>query len=224
MAIPNNRPKTPADGTNGSARGNAGEQRRKPARRAPDAAEGDNRAPRRRPAAEGAVRRTEGERPVRKRRVESVEGDLLNDETEATEDTTPKKVRKQKPANETPAPIKDLAPGEIKTTVDDEAFENIEYAKDPVTGKIYQKLPKTKMDSNGMPMIQAEINDLDLNGAANMFLSHLRVPPSKEEINKLRQERIRRAKAEREADHRKRAAQNQEELERRYNESLKKKK
>lgn len=104
----------------------------------------------------------------------------------------------------------------IKTSIDNDAIDNPEYAKDPVTGKIYQKIPKTKFDANGMPMIQTDINDLDLQGAAEKFLAHLRVPPSKEEIAKMKQERIRKAEEARQAQ--KNRKNTQEELQRLYDE------
>lgn len=82
------------------------------------------------------------------------------------------------------------------------------YAVDPVTGKMYKKLPANDKDlvkqynrSNGKMEISieqmrqtADSVDIDLHNmekSADMFLAHLRVPPDKEEIERLKQERIR---------------------------------
>lgn len=114
----------------------------------------------------------------------------------------------------TPTEFKEIDVSTISVSVDEDSLINPEYHKDPVTGKVYQRIPKTKMDSNGMPMIQTDINDLDLEGAAERFLAHLRVPPSKEEIEKLKQERIRKAQEAREKQ--KKPRNTQEELRRLY--------
>lgn len=78
---------------------------------------------------------------------------------------------------------------------------------DPKTGKRYKQLKMSskeaiaasrKNKNSGLTLEQArqliaEEEDFDvddLNGAANTFLAHLRVPPNKEELEKLKQERI----------------------------------
>jgi len=129
--------------------------------------------------------------------------------------------KKQKKA---PDKYEEIDVSSISVSVDTDALNNPDFAKDPITGKIYQKIPKTKMDSNGMPMIQTDIDDLDLEGAANKFLAHLRVPPSKEEIEKMRQERIERAKQERIRQQQRKQNKNrsdatQEELKRLYDQN-----
>lgn len=85
---------------------------------------------------------------------------------------------------------------------------------DAKTGKKFRVLPsadpeliKANKASNGagvpLEMLQQfheEIDDFDddLNKAADLFLAHLRVPPSPEEMEQARQERIRKAQARRE--------------------------
>lgn len=87
---------------------------------------------------------------------------------------------------------------------------NDEYTIDPVTGVKYKKLPAASKDviradkksgglgieqlRNMIPEADFDLNDLD--GAANSFLAHLRVPPDKEEMKRLREEKIARAKAQ----------------------------
>ena len=85
---------------------------------------------------------------------------------------------------------------------------------DAKTGKKFRVLPsadpeliKANKASNGagvpLEMLQQfheEIDDFDddLNKAADLFLAHLRVPPSPEEMEQARQERIRKAQSRRE--------------------------
>ncbi len=89
------------------------------------------------------------------------------------------------------------------------------YAVDPVTGKRYKKLPgfkegvmsskaAVKAASNGgmtLDQLRAtvredpDLNPDDLNGAAELFMAHLRVPPDKEEQKKLLAERAKRESA-----------------------------
>lgn len=92
----------------------------------------------------------------------------------------------------------------------DDNHSNDEYAIDPVTGVKYKKLPAASKDviradkksgglgieqlRNMIPEADFDLNDLD--GAANSFLAHLRVPPDKEEMKRLREEKIARAKAQ----------------------------
>lgn len=64
------------------------------------------------------------------------------------------------------------------------------WVKDKKTGKIYKPLPKSKFvgkGANAIPvLVIKDFNDLDLNGEANKFLAHLRVPPDKKEQEELR--------------------------------------
>lgn len=103
-------------------------------------------------------------------------------------------ARKSKP--------KAATPSSVNEDIDDG------YAIDPKTGKRYKKLPNVPKDvvradkkSGGLSLEQlrnsipeADFDLDDLNGAADMFLAHLRVPPDKDEMKKLREERLRRAK------------------------------
>lgn len=82
------------------------------------------------------------------------------------------------------------------------------YAIDPKTGKKYKKLPNVPKDvvradkkSGGLSLEQlrnsipeADFDLDDLNGAADIFLAHLRVPPDKDEMKRLREERLKRAR------------------------------
>lgn len=83
------------------------------------------------------------------------------------------------------------------------------YAIDKETGIKYEKLPGSSPEaikefqhrgkSLGIEQLRQytevvnDFDDLDLNSVAERFLAHLRVAPSKEEIEQMRQERIRRA-------------------------------
>lgn len=85
------------------------------------------------------------------------------------------------------------------------------YAKDPKTGKVYKLLPgaskeaiaAAKRNGGGFTSIsdlrkfvkeEDEFNMDDLNGMAEQFMSHLRVPPSPQELERLRREREERLK------------------------------
>lgn len=109
-----------------------------------------------------------------------------------------KPERKTKPSS--PAPSKP-----VSKKSDPE--EDDGWRVDPKTGKRYKQLRMSskeaiaaskKNKNSGLTLEQArqliaEEEDFDaddLNSAANTFLAHLRVPPSKDELEKLRQERI----------------------------------
>lgn len=67
---------------------------------------------------------------------------------------------------------------------------------DPKTGKSYKVIPKSEYDSEGNPILHLDdLNLDDLNGEANKYLAHLRVPPDRDEMEKLRAEKMARAKA-----------------------------
>ena len=69
---------------------------------------------------------------------------------------------------------------------------------DPKTGKKYRILPKTQLDGEGNPILQFPDFDIDnLNGEADTFLAHLRVPPSRNEIEELRRLRVEKIKKQR---------------------------
>ena len=68
------------------------------------------------------------------------------------------------------------------------------------TGISYYEIPKTRMGDDGRPMLAMNINLDDLNGEAENFLAHLRVPPSpeeREEILRKKTELARRQETER---------------------------
>ena len=83
---------------------------------------------------------------------------------------------------------------------------------DPKTGKKYEVLPASRLDAvknfknqKGGPGLDflrksvEEVDDIDLdklNEEADRFLAHLRVPPDKDEIARLREEKIRRQRAQ----------------------------
>lgn len=95
---------------------------------------------------------------------------------------------------QTAKPFEEIDIKDISVNYDKSSLENPDFARDSSTGVAYQKLPKSRYDSNGLPMLQADIDDLDLGSSANLFLGHLRVPPNKEEIERLRAERVDRSK------------------------------
>lgn len=72
------------------------------------------------------------------------------------------------------------------------------YATDPKTGVKYKPLPKTEWTEGGYSVIHVheDMPDAlnDLNAAADVFLSHLRIAPSKEEMDRLRKEQAMRAR------------------------------
>lgn len=85
----------------------------------------------------------------------------------------------------------------------DDAFETVEDESvlktkiDPKTGLAYYEIPKTKMGSDGRPVLEVDIDIYDLNGEAEAFMSHLRIPPSKEEREALLAKRAEMAKQQR---------------------------
>lgn len=65
-----------------------------------------------------------------------------------------------------------------------------EYRIDPKTGVRYEVLKPTEFDVENRPVLHVnDFNLSDLNGQADRFLSHLRVPPSEQELRKLREEK-----------------------------------
>ena len=78
--------------------------------------------------------------------------------------------------------------------------EDEKYGYDEVTGKRYEKLPKSEFIGSGAkrrPVLQVDMDLDNLNGEANRFLAHLRVPPNKDEMLRLRAERVKRAREQR---------------------------
>lgn len=74
-----------------------------------------------------------------------------------------------------------------------------EWKTDPKTGKKYKVLPKTEFTSGGFSVstfTEDEMPDplYDIGTAAEIFLGHLRVAPSKEELAKLRKQQAMRAR------------------------------
>ena len=135
--------------------------------------------------------------PPRRPKKSSSKSDDVSYADKVTKDLNSKEsVSKQ---NATAKAFVEIDISTIDVSVDQESIDNPEYDKDPVTGKVFQKIPKTKFDANGLPMVQIEIDDLDLQSAANQFLAHLRVAPDKDEIEEMRQARVKRAQAARSA-------------------------
>lgn len=63
--------------------------------------------------------------------------------------------------------------------------------RDSKTGILYKMIPKVKV-VDGRPELAINNFDIDdLQGEANTYLSHLRVPPDREEMKRLRLERER---------------------------------
>lgn len=106
------------------------------------------------------------------------------------------------------APVKQSSSVSSKKLINDSEIPE-GYAVDPVTGIRYKKLPAATREilradkkSGGLSIEQmrtmiGEAEDFnldDLNGAADMFLGHLRIAPDKEEIQRLRDEKIAQAK------------------------------
>lgn len=136
--------------------------------------------------------------PQRRRERTSVEANQNVEKNGAGNNTNRRnsveQARKSRP--------KAATPSSVNEDIDDG------YAIDPKTGKRYKKLPTVPKDvvradkkSGGLSLEQlrnsipeADFDLDDLNGAADMFLAHLRVPPDKEEMKRLREERLRRAK------------------------------
>ena len=74
---------------------------------------------------------------------------------------------------------------------DDRGFE---LRRDRDTGVVYSYIPKVDLDEDGKPILIVHDMDIDdLSGEADRFLAHLRIPPNKEEMQRLRDERRRRA-------------------------------
>jgi len=117
---------------------------------------------------------------------------------------------------------------------------NNEYAVDPKTGKRYKKLPGAPSEAikaheankkSGLTLDQArkmipvdEDFDIDdLTSTAELFMSHLRVPPNKEEIAELKKERenrMKRVRAEQKAMFEKEAAEDKKRAEAAFNTDL----
>lgn len=99
----------------------------------------------------------------------------------------------------------------------DDAFESTDNEStlktkiDPKTGIPYYEIPKTKMGSDGKPILEIDIDIYDLNGEAEAFMAHLRIPPSKEEREALLAQRAEIAKQQR-----KEKEENDKELEAKY--------
>lgn len=136
-------------------------------------------------------RKTERTSVAENRNIEKSRVESNKNRRDSTE-----QARKSKPRAATPVP------SSVNEDIDDG------YAIDPKTGKKYKKLPNVPKDvvradkkSGGLSLEQlrnsipeADFDLDDLNGAADLFLAHLRVPPDKEEMKRLREERLRRAK------------------------------
>lgn len=141
---------------------------------------------------------------------------------------------RQRPAprpEPTPEPVAKKAPAPRREAPQAKPELPEGWAIDPVTGKKFKKLPgfkegvmrsqaAIKKAANGgmtleqlrMTVIEEPDFDLDnLNGSAETFLAHLRVPPNKEEQRKLREEREAREKLYEEAARRAAAEQAEEE-------------
>lgn len=127
-------------------------------------------------------------------------------EAGAKPQTAPSKKSQAKPVD----PVQD------ESFVDD-AFETVEDEStlktkvDPKTGIPYYEIPKTKMGSDGKPLLEIDIDIYNLNGEAEAFLGHLRIPPSKEEREALLAKRAEMAKQQR-----KEKEENDKELEAKY--------
>lgn len=83
----------------------------------------------------------------------------------------------------------------------DHSPEKSYWTVDPETGVKYKTIPKTEwVGTEGRSVLHlTEINAFDdLNGAANDYLAHLRVPPDKEEQKRLNEERARLARQQNE--------------------------
>lgn len=96
--------------------------------------------------------------------------------------TEPPRPPRQKPKLAKTSPPAEEAPKGWKT--------------DAKTGKAYKTIPKSEYDSEGNPILHLDdLNLDDLNGEANKYLAHLRVPPDREEMARLREEKAARARA-----------------------------
>ena len=70
------------------------------------------------------------------------------------------------------------------------------WKRDPKTGKVFKVIPKAEYDADNYPVLHLKDLDLDnLNGEADKYLAHLRVPPDKEETKRLLAEKAARQKA-----------------------------
>lgn len=89
-------------------------------------------------------------------------------------------------------------PAQAPVSREVEYGERLDWKVDPKTGKKYRPLPKTKEGPDGRPAIA--VNDFnldDMTGEADIFLAHLRVPPTQEELDRWAE--ARRLKDEKEA-------------------------
>ena len=62
-------------------------------------------------------------------------------------------------------------------------------AVDPKTGLSYEVIPDFEIGADGRAPVVVDIDPDDMTSAAKRFLPHLRVPPDREEQNRLREER-----------------------------------
>lgn len=108
----------------------------------------------------------------------------------------PQPPQRKRPSREQPPAAPPVPQPTIQEEIQD--GDRLEWVTDPRTGKKYRPLPKTKTGPDGRPLLA--VNDLnldDMTGEADVFLAHLRVPPTEEEL--ARWAEARRIKDEREA-------------------------
>lgn len=138
---------------------------------------------------------------------EEVKVDAMPDFLPEASPSKVKPVQKKAPAKVAKRPARKAPPVVEKPTVEDydglltQAEIDDDWAIDPKTKKKYKKLPKAQFEGE-MPVLQvADFNTDDMNFEANRFLAHLRVPPDKKEMMRLRAEAAKRqAAAEKEYD------------------------
>lgn len=105
----------------------------------------------------------------------------LDDLVEPTAPVRKPPSKRPTPALQTPKPVPE--------PVEDELEEG--WAIDPKTGVKYKTIPKSVFEGKGknaIPVLAIEDFDVDdMTGEAETYLGHLRIPPNKEEQEKLKQ-------------------------------------
>lgn len=139
------------------------------------------------------------ETPQRERTGRTSRPDRTNDskKDQGTPRRTPPRDNRRSPGEERPA--RSQRSSETDPRVGTLSEDGMVWKQDPRTGVVYKQLPKAEYDAEGRPILHVGESDMpdalnDMNSAADLFLGHLRVTPSPEEMKRLRKEHADRAR------------------------------
>lgn len=122
--------------------------------------------------------------------------DLTSEESTGTRSETvkaraPRRQPQRKPRRN--APRRD--PLDRRDSQEDYVPEG--WVRDKKTNVLHKYIPRTEMDEDNMPVLHLDdLNLDDLTGEAEKYLAHLRVPPNKEERQRLLEEKAERTRAQ----------------------------